>query len=111
MSQPVDEKTKQKHFACRNCNKVFRHDYANKGFLCAGLPKTTIRKCDVIRTCQRFDDGKESRIDVSLDEAACHALAFQVAISSYLQFFHKRPCKGCSQKNESCGPAAFKESR
>ncbi|MDA8155581.1 MAG: hypothetical protein M0Z52_03875 [Actinomycetota bacterium] len=98
----------RKHFSCKNCQRVFRQEYPNKGRVCTGIVKDPFRQCDLLRLCQRYDNGQEHKQDIAIDEAASLVLAIQGVLANGLAFFYKRPCDGCQQKSEGCGPSAFK---
>lgn len=82
---------------CSNCDKVFEHTYSNGGLICTGMVSETYRNCDVIRICQKYDDGEIYKQDISLDEAFVLSSAIQLAATNYLKFVYQRPCENCPE--------------
>ena len=90
---------------CENCNQVYEREYSNGGKQCFGLVKDTFRDCDVIRACQKHDNGKMFLQDLSPDEAAEMATGYAAVIRTWFSFFYKRPCEICEQKEFDCNVA------
>lgn len=95
MTDIPDDKT-----SCDNCNIVLKHEFSNEGFICSGIVIDPFRNCDVIRTCQKYDDGQIFLEDKSLDEALILSNALSLAATEYLRFGYKRPCNNCP--DETC---------
>jgi hypothetical protein len=91
--------------SCDNCNQVYEREYSNGGKQCFGLVKDTFRDCDVIRACQKYDNGKMFLQDLSPDEAAEMATGYSAAIRTWFSFFYQRPCGTCEQKQSDCNVA------
>jgi hypothetical protein len=94
--------TEEECRSCSNCEKVCERRYSNGGITCFGIVREPFRACDIIRSCQTFDGGKEFRCDYSLDEAAELSAGFATIISEYLRGAYERPCEDCTQKTEDC---------
>lgn len=91
--------------SCDNCNQVYEREYSNGGKQCFGLVKDTYRDCDVIRACQKYDNGKMFLQDLSPDEAAEMATGYSAVVRTWFSFFYKRPCETCEQKESDCNVA------
>lgn len=87
---------------CENCNQVYEREYSNGGKQCFGLVKDTFRDCDVIRACQKYDNGKMFLQDLSPDEAAEMATGYAAVVRTWFSFFYQRPCGSCEQKESDC---------
>jgi hypothetical protein len=90
---------------CENCDQVYKREYSNGGKQCFGLVKSTFRDCDVIRACQKYDNGKMFLQDLSPDEAAEMATGYAAVVRTWFSFFYKRPCETCDQKEPGCNVA------
>lgn len=77
-------------------------EYSNGGKQCFGIVNEPFRSCDVIRACQKYDNGKEFLQDLSLDEAAEMVTGYAATVGNALRFFYNRPCGECDQKEEDC---------
>lgn len=91
--------------SCENCNQVYEREYSNGGKQCFGLVRDTFRDCDVIRACQKYDNGKMFLQDLSPDEAAEMATGYAAVVRTWFSFFYQRPCGTCEQKESDCNGA------
>jgi hypothetical protein len=101
---------KTDHESCDNCQKVHEKVYSNDCKSCFGVVLKPHRKCDVIRSCVSFDDGRMSCTDVSLDEASVMALGYLSAVNEYIDGSFVRSCEGCVQE-ETCYAQSEPEDR
>jgi hypothetical protein len=103
LTQPAPELNERMN--CENCNQVYEREYSNGGKQCFGLVKDTYRDCDVIRACQKHDNGKIFLQDLSPDEAAEMATGYAAVVRTWFSFFYHRPCGTCDQKESDCNGA------
>ena len=87
---------------CGGCEMVYCKEYSNGGKQCFGLVSDTHRDCDIIRSCQKYDNGKEFYQDLSLDEAAEMAVGYAAVVNNATKFYYERPCGSCEQRENDC---------
>ena len=83
------DRIESRHWSCKNCLKIIKHDYLDDDFYCSGIVKrpSKSRPFDIIRECKvDFDsNGYVDQLDQTPDEALNKSRVLMCTVSHWLE--------------------------